>query len=119
MWKWRSSTLSNSHLEAAFALIIRAAGLPEPVREYRFAPGRKYPFDFAWPDHLVAVEIEGGIWNNGQHVRGVGYQNNCIKYNLATLMGWRLLRYTSGMLNDPDMVAAQVAQLLAIGPIAW
>lgn len=106
----------TSHLEAAFALIIRAAGLPEPVREYRFT---KYRFDFAWPDQCVAVEIEGGIWTGGGHVRGKGYESNCIKYNLATLKGWRLLRFTSGMLGDPDAVAAQVAQLLATRPKTW
>lgn len=109
----------TSHLEAAFALIIRAAGLPAPEAEYRFAPRRRFRFDFAWPDYMAAVEIEGGTWSGGRHTRGAGYEADCIKYNIATLKGWRVLRFTSGMLGDPDMVAAQVAQLLAIRPTTW
>lgn len=109
----------TSHLEAAFAFIIRAADLPTPEAEYRFAPGRRFRFDYAWPDYMAAVEIEGGTWSNGRHTRGAGYEADCIKYNIATLKGWRVLRFTSGMLGDPDAVAAQVAQLLATRPKTW
>ena len=68
---------------------------------------------------MAAVEIEGGTWSGGRHTRGAGYEADCIKYNIATLKGWRVLRFTSGMLGDPDAVAAQVAQLLATRPQTW
>src|SRR5690606_39740371 len=57
-----------SALEDALALHIRAHKLPEPVREYRFHPERRWRFDFAWPDLRVAAEVEGGIHIGGRHV---------------------------------------------------
>src|SRR5260363_87704 len=41
---------SMSVLEAQFALRVRVAQLPEPLREYRFDADRRWKFDFAWPN---------------------------------------------------------------------
>ena len=62
--------------------------------EYRFDEKRRFRFDYAIPEKLVAFEYEGGIWNNGGHVRGAGYSSNCDKYNIAALRGWRVYRFT-------------------------
>ncbi len=67
---------------------------PEPTRELTFAKPRRWRFDFAWPDKMLAVEIEGGTWSRGGHNRGGVYQSNCDKYNAAILLGWRVLRFT-------------------------
>ena len=73
-----------------------------PEREWRFAPPRRWRFDRAWPDEKVAVELEGGIFNKGRHVRPIGFEQDCAKYNQAALRGWRVFRFTSHMLdNDP------------------
>lgn len=69
-----------------------ALGIPEPVREFRFHPERRWRFDFAWPDASVALEIEGGIYCSGRHVRPSGYAADCEKYNEAQLCGWRVFR---------------------------
>lgn len=95
-----------SKLEALLALHIRAAGLPEPVREHRFAPDRRWRFDFSWPDCKLAVEVEGGIWVNGRHSRGKGMQDDMVKYNRATVLGWRVLRVSAGMIESGDALAA-------------
>jgi hypothetical protein len=79
--------------------------LPAPVREHRFAPPRRWRFDFAWPSRLLALEIEGGAWVNGRHVRGRGYEADCEKYAEATLRGWKVLRVTPGMLRDGRAMA--------------
>ena len=71
-----------------------AMGIPAPTPEYKFLPNRKSRFDYAWPIQKVAVEIEGGVFIQGRHTRGLGYINDMVKYNLATVNGWRLLRYT-------------------------
>jgi len=94
--------MTKSELEETLALLIRAEGLPEPVREYMFAKsiGRKWRFDFAWPDLQVAVECEGGTWAGGRHVRGGGYAKDLEKYNQAVLMGWLCLRFTRDMIED-------------------
>lgn len=70
-----------------------------PVREYYFAKPRRFRFDMAWPDKKVAVELEGGVYTGGRHTRGSGYENDCLKYNLAVLKGWRVLRFTRNLLR--------------------
>lgn len=64
------------------------------IPEYKFHPKRKWRFDYALPDQMLAIECEGGIWTNGRHTRGKGYKNDMEKYNEAVKLGWRLLRYT-------------------------
>ena len=75
-------------------------GAPEYRSEYRFCPNRRWRFDYAWPDLMIAIEYEGGIWGRGRHIRPIGFNNDCIKYNTATLMGWRVYRITRTMLDD-------------------
>jgi hypothetical protein len=81
-------------------LYCRAAGLPEPVCEHRFHPTRKWRFDYAWPEHLIAVEVEGGVFIQGRHSRGVGMLADMEKYNCAAVAGWRILRYTPKTLRQ-------------------
>ncbi len=84
-----------------------------PKRQHRFAPSRKWAFDFCWPERMVAVEIEGCTWQKGRHTSGKGYQADCEKYNAATLLGWRVLRYTGTDLKQrsADMLA-EITKLL-------
>jgi len=90
-----------SDAEDALATIIRwQAMVPEPVREYRFHPKRKWRFDFAWPARLVAVEVEGGTFSGGRHSRGRGFEADAEKYAEAAILGWRVLRVTTAMVND-------------------
>lgn len=83
-----------SALEETLLLHLHAAGLPEPVRELRFAPPRRWRFDLAWPEQMVAVEVDGGLHVYGRHNRPAGYENDCAKGNEAIARGWRLLRFT-------------------------
>lgn len=98
----------GSELERTFQTYwnMFASGAPQPVREYRFHPVRRWRFDFAWPDHQVAVELQGGTWSKGRHVRGHGYENDCEKLAEAQLNGWVVLYVTRGMLerNPPQIV---------------
>lgn len=47
----------------------------------------------------IAVEIEGGIFVQGRHNRGLGMQGDCVKYNAAQVEGWKVLRYTTGQIH--------------------
>lgn len=78
---------------------------PIPVREHRFHSVRKWRFDFAYPDFMIAVEIEGGTRNNGRHNRHEGFTADCEKYNTAVVMGWRVLRFTSEMVSHGQLKA--------------
>lgn len=63
-------------------------------------PGRKFRFDYAFPDIKLAIEYEGINSKNSRHTNIKGYTNDCIKYNLATLNGWHVLRYTCINITD-------------------
>jgi len=76
------------------AIIAGIARLPKPEAEVRFHPVRKWRFDFAWPEHKIALEIEGGIWTAGRHTRGSGVVKDLEKYNPAASMGWLVFRTT-------------------------
>lgn len=74
-------------------------GLPEPVREHFFALPRRWRFDLAFPEQRVAVEIEGGVYIKGRHSRGAGYEKDTEKYNTAAVLGWLVLRFTTGQIK--------------------
>lgn len=67
---------------------MRCLKLPEPERNYRFHPTRKFEIDFAWPDLRYGVEVQGGTYNGGKHARGVGYTIDCRKMGEAMVLGW-------------------------------
>lgn len=94
-----------------FVETLVAGGLPEPVREYRFHPTRRWRFDFCWPEQKVALEVDGGVWTGGRHVRGAGFIRDMDKANAAQLDGWRLIRCTPKDLRSPELALA-LGQLL-------
>ena len=63
-------------------------------KEYLFHPVRKWRFDYCIIDKKIALEVEGGVFSNGRHTRGLGFKNDMEKYNNAVLLGWRLIRVT-------------------------
>lgn len=91
--------------EEALATQLDWAGLPKPVREYVFAPPRRWRFDFAWPDRRVAVEVEGGSYVGGRHTTPAGYEKDAEKYNAAALAGWLVLRVVPHMVRDGRAIA--------------
>lgn len=78
------------HLES----VLKKNGI-KYEKEYRFAPSRGYRADLAIPDKKILIEYEGGMWTKSRHRTGMGYSKDCEKYNLMTILGFRLLRYTS------------------------
>jgi very-short-patch-repair endonuclease len=84
---------------------LRDAPLLEVVSEYRFHPERKWRADFAILNKRILIEVEGGIWTGGRHTRGAGFAADMDKYNIATLLGWRLLRFTPSQIKDKTYLA--------------
>ena len=93
---------------ATVPLICRAHRLPEPIEEFRFHPPRRWRFDYAWPmlDHSrpVALEVNGGVWAQGRHTRGVGYLGDMEKLNRAQLDGWTVLQCTPQQVTSGAIV---------------
>lgn len=88
---------------------IRTAGAPEHVFD---SAGRRWRFDFAWPEQRVAVEIDGFGYGH-QAQKGMAEDNE--KANAAVEQGWRVLRFNSrqlgskqGVVDAVDMVARLV-----------
>ena len=94
--------------------LLRSVGLPEPVTEFRFDPIRRWRFDYAWPDLMFALEVEGGIWTGGRHTRGAGYNADMEKYNAAALAGWRVLRTT-----PKELVSTKTIEMLKKALSTW
>lgn len=90
----------RSSLEQKFVDQALALRLPAWAEEHYFAKPRRWRFDFAWPDRMLAVEIEGGTHSGGRHTRGSGYAADCEKYNAAAIQGWHVLRFTSDHLRE-------------------
>jgi very-short-patch-repair endonuclease len=96
--------------------IVAGSDLPDPVRQFRFHPDRRYRCDFAWPNHKLIVEIEGQIWNNGRHTRGSGFLKDCQKYNEAELMGYHVLRYPPELVEDMTALKQIIEFIGRAGP---
>lgn len=77
-----------------FTLLCRYDLKVECIKEYKFHPTRKWRFDYAIPEHKIALEVEGGVWTGGRHTSPKGFLGDMEKYNTATIMGWKLLRTT-------------------------
>lgn len=75
-----------------FEAACQGFGLPVPTRELVFHDVRKWRFDFAWPEHRIALEVDGGAWNRGRHTRGAGFIKDQEKLNEAQMLGWMVLR---------------------------
>lgn len=79
--------------EVMLANQLKFYGYTGWVREYKFCATRKFRFDFAWPLRKIAVEIDGGAFSRGRHVRPAGFIKDCEKFNLAAELGWRVYRF--------------------------
>lgn len=105
-----------------FRMAWLAAGKLHPgmlEAEFRPWPETKHRIDFAESSTKVAIEIEGGIWSNGRHTRGEGFEADCAKYNRLTMEGWAVIRLTSSMLDCKtvsqvqDFILTRLKQLSA------
>lgn len=127
-----SSRLSPQKNKSVIATLLEIhlveLGLREFVTEYEFhkTPGevslqifarfdafraRGWRFDYAFPDIMVAIEIEGGVWTGGRHTRGCGFQDDLDKYNVAAAIGWRLFRFSTQDINEGKALAILRAYL--------
>ena len=94
-------------------LLLRSAGLPAPVREYRFDQVRRWRFDLAWPARRVAVELDGGEWlpHGGRH----NTDRDREKLNHAAAQGWRVLRFSGRQLDaEPGACVDLLARALEV-----
>lgn len=88
-------------LEAALMQQLRGLGLTDGMRtQHVFHPTRQWRFDFSWPGQRLAMEVDGGTWDNGAHSRGSGIEKDCEKLAAAVILGWRVMRATTNQVKD-------------------
>src|SRR5262245_43693027 len=63
-------------------------------------PPRKWRWDVGFPEHRLLVDCQGGVFSRGRHVRGIGYEQDCEKWNAAVLAGWRVLIVTTSQVES-------------------
>jgi hypothetical protein len=82
-------------------------GLPL-TKEYKFSAARRWRLDYYIEsgDVRVGVELNGGVWSEGRHVRGRGFLNDLEKLNAAQMAGIVVLQLGTGQVD-----AAHVAEL--------
>lgn len=90
----------GSTLEQELAWQIWVTKLPQPEREYRFAPPRRFELDFAYPAQKIGIEVNGAIWVQGRHTRGTGASSDAEKLSLAAIHGWRILVVVGEHIRD-------------------
>lgn len=121
----KSGKVRSDTARPYFALLmglLRPHGIPEPRCELLFDPVRKWRLDFAWPHFWLAIEIDGGLFVESAHTRGLALINQMAKQNAAVLAGWRVLRYTPQQLTKAadDVVrimrGARIVDRPTIGP---
>lgn len=112
----------QSLAEERFLRVWRMKGLKEHrlVTQHRFCPLRMWRLDFAFPDEMLGIEVQGmgrhmvdlcpqckkamrcpgcgrgkAITQLGGHQTAKGMREQCEKINTATLMGWRILEFST------------------------
>lgn len=90
----------SSQGELLMEQLLKEADVPF-AREHKFHMERKWRFDFVLLPltRKIAIEVEGGVFNQGRHTRGKGFENDLMKYNAAVMDGWRVLRYSTGQVH--------------------
>ena len=86
-------------------------------KEFKFLHNRRFRFDYVYllTDSKIkgiAIEFEGGVWSAGRHIRPLGFIKDCEKYNLASINGYIVLRFTSECLKDPVRIKATIESTL-------
>lgn len=93
--------------EVEFLRLLRRAGLPQPVRQFRLdlPSGRVAFLDFAWPDVGLGMEYDGYDTHGGRlaHAADLERQNEIVS------LGWTLLRYAGRRVRrNPAAVVDEV-----------
>lgn len=99
-----------SDAEEALAAQLAAVGIPH-TRQAKFAKSPKnrwFRADFAFPEHGLLVEVQGGGYSAGRHHRPQGYASDCVRMGRALALGWRLLYVTPQQVTSGE--ALQMVQ---------
>jgi very-short-patch-repair endonuclease len=102
---------SDSAPEIALLAAVRAAGLPDPVPQFRVEiDGEHFDIDAAYPDVRVGIEYLG--WD--PHRTKTKFDADHRRDRLLTLDGWSVLYFTSA--SSADEIVEHIERLRARSP---
>jgi len=86
---------AESALEVKVARLLRDSDLPRPQRQVEIATnGKRYRLDFAWPEHLVALECDGEKWHTD-------FERDRKRWSaISSATGYRIIWATARRLRD-------------------
>lgn len=99
--------MARSDLEDLLDMQLRVRAVPSYQTEYYFALPRQYRADFCWSQepYLLIVEVEGGIYTRQpSHSSITGIKRDIEKHNLATILGYRVLRFHSDQVRSGEAI---------------
>jgi hypothetical protein len=105
-----SDSPAESPLESRAAIVLRSSDLPPATPQFEvFDDGRLVGrVDFAWPEHLVALEVDGF----SVHGDRSAWERDQVRSSRLAAAGWRVHRVTHERLADPLSVVAELRRSL-------
>ena len=97
------ATFAKDNLSSRFETLWAQLGGPALQKEYQFHPPRKWRFDYCHREKMIAIELHGGIWSEGRHVRGGGFLRDREKMNQAQLDGWIVIELGTGQITAANL----------------
>lgn len=132
-WAGRVKRSKSESLHEKFAFACKVRRMPDPVTELQFAKeiGRRWKFDFAWPQFMLAVELEGLVilpmYSKptrdaqrrfvvmGRHASPDGIKEDMEKYNAAVFLGWHVLRFEQDAIKSDEAASTTFRVLHRLG----
>lgn len=106
------SVLERRYMDAAAATQLPVAALQFPVT----AGAKRYLIDFAYPEHMLAVELDGWRFHGGR----AAWEADIERSNALVAAGWRVLRGTwRSIQDDPSTLLRRVGLLLNPSLTGW
>ena len=80
---------ADGRFERRLLRYLKARNLPEPVlqHEVTLPSGRTARLDFAYPEHLIALEADSYLWHSARR----HWARNQTRNRTLTAMGWRII----------------------------
>ena len=86
---------------------VASVQIPGLVRQYHVA-GTRYHLDFAVPDKLLAIEIDGHAWHSSRKQR----QHDSQRDRTLQGLGWKVFRFTaSEVIKDAVSCVTEIKNL--------
>lgn len=88
-------SVEKNTIELYLKQLVQSGIIKEYQTEFKFDDKRKFRFDWYIPELRLAIEYEGIISEKSRHTTIAGYTKDLVKYNLALISGFKVLRYNA------------------------